>query len=109
MPGVTVRLCNPSTACSGADQVAITTTNAQGQYLFNSLDPVSGTFAINTDYVIRVAANTGPLQGTRVQVMFANAGSVRAACAPFIDDDFFFIFFLALVSFSHTASFRVTG
>jgi hypothetical protein len=63
IPGVSVRLCVPSTPCTaGAGLVATTTTTPSGIYLFNNQVPVMNAFAPNTPYVIQITANTGPIQ-----------------------------------------------
>jgi hypothetical protein len=66
VPLVTVLLCTPNTACtSGNGLVMQTSTDNTGLYRFNNQDPMIDAFPINTDFVIRVAANAGPLQGSR--------------------------------------------
>lgn len=60
--GVTVQLIDP--AQSGR-VVMSTTTDSTGLYRFNNQVPTIDAFAINTDYVVRIVANAGPLAGTR--------------------------------------------
>jgi hypothetical protein len=61
--GVTVRLIDPAQS----DRVVMTTTtDSAGLYRFNNQDPTLDAFAPNTNYVVRIAANSGPLAGTRV-------------------------------------------
>jgi hypothetical protein len=66
VPQATVLLCTPNTPCtSGNGLVMSTATDNTGLYRFNNQDPRIDAFPINTDFVIRLAANSGPLQGTR--------------------------------------------
>jgi hypothetical protein len=61
--GVTVRLCTTA-ACTTV--VGSTTTSAGGYYLFTNQGANAVPFVPNTNYVISIAPNQTPLQGTRV-------------------------------------------
>ncbi len=60
---MTVQLIDPAQS----DRVVMTTTtDSAGLYRFNNQNPTLDAFAPNTNYVVRIAANSGPLAGTRI-------------------------------------------